>query len=353
VTLDRGDSQEKTASILRCIDYSHSNLSPEAQGLLVCLAPFTAVIFTELFSQYTEHLRQQPALAHLPFERWPEVLQEATSWGLLSPHPELPAYLHLQPIFPYFLRSRLQAPEHADVRRAVDTAFRQCYDAWSDQLYGLLNSRESQEKQVGQALVRLEYENLLTALHLALAAQVSIVNPYAALSNYLDATQDQQRGLELGETVLAHLQTYPTETLTGPIGVELVGVLDNIAKRQLLLKQYTAAEASYQAALRMLSQQAALEVETREKGKAGILHQLARVAQEQRQWAQARDYFLRALETYVAYEEQHYTLIVLSSLARLWQASGEADVPTAIAAILHTTAEDVTTLLRTLLDDEQ
>ena len=36
-------SDDKTKSILRCIDYSHSNLSEEAQELLLCLAPFSGV----------------------------------------------------------------------------------------------------------------------------------------------------------------------------------------------------------------------------------------------------------------------------------------------------------------------
>jgi hypothetical protein len=39
--------EEKTKSILRCIDYSHSNLSLEAQQLLLCLAPFTSVIWID------------------------------------------------------------------------------------------------------------------------------------------------------------------------------------------------------------------------------------------------------------------------------------------------------------------
>lgn len=37
-------SEKKTESILRGIEYSYSNLSPAAQGLLACLAPFTSVI---------------------------------------------------------------------------------------------------------------------------------------------------------------------------------------------------------------------------------------------------------------------------------------------------------------------
>jgi len=56
-------SEKKTESILRCIDTSHSNLSPEAQGLLTCLAPFTSVINTKFLPQYTAYLQAQPALA--------------------------------------------------------------------------------------------------------------------------------------------------------------------------------------------------------------------------------------------------------------------------------------------------
>ncbi len=85
----------------------------------------------------------------------------------------------------------------------------------------------------GQLLARLEYENLSTALDYALAAQTTMVNTYEALSRYLDATQDQRRGLELGQSVLARLEQYPPEALVGQLGAEFVVVLDNIAKRQL------------------------------------------------------------------------------------------------------------------------
>src|SRR4029434_8662910 len=68
VALDQGTSQTKTESILRCIDHSHSNLAPEAQGLLACLAPFSAVLNTPNLSRYMDYLRQQPALSHLARE---------------------------------------------------------------------------------------------------------------------------------------------------------------------------------------------------------------------------------------------------------------------------------------------
>ncbi len=59
---DKSIFEQKTESILRCIDYSHSNLSPEAQQLLLCLAPFTSVIWQNMLDRYTTHLREQPEL---------------------------------------------------------------------------------------------------------------------------------------------------------------------------------------------------------------------------------------------------------------------------------------------------
>ena len=36
--------EAKTNNILKCVEYSHSNLSADAQKLLVCLAPFSGFI---------------------------------------------------------------------------------------------------------------------------------------------------------------------------------------------------------------------------------------------------------------------------------------------------------------------
>jgi tetratricopeptide (TPR) repeat protein len=320
----------------------------------------------------------------------PAVLGEATDWGLLSPHFEFPdAFLRLQPILPYFLRSRSQLPEHAEGQRAV--AFRQYYEEMSGTLDDLLNSKNAQQRQLGQVLVRLEYENL-TALHLALEAQVPILKLYKTLSNYLDAVKDEQRGLALGEAVRPQLQAYSKAALSGPFGGELIGVLDDIAKRQLELKQYATVEASYQETLRLLDAQTTLGRETREKVKAGVLHnlgvvaqeqrqleqaeqyyqqalaifvefndrysqgrtlhQLGRVAQEQRQWGQARDNFLKALAIIAESDGEHGLAITLRSLGLLWQASRDTDLPHAIASILQTTPEDVETRLSSLLSEE-
>lgn len=295
VNLDTTDSQKKTESILRCIDYSHSNLSPDAQGLLACLAPFSGVIWAQLLPQYTAQLKQQPALAHLPFERWPEVLQEAANWGLLSPEPDNAGFLHLQPIFPYFLRSRLQTAEQAEMRRAVETVFREHYDQLSDALSQLMQSKEPQEKQLGQVLVGIEYENIATALNLALQAKVSMFRPYAILSDYLSVTRKHQQGLILGEWVFEQFKAYTAQVLAETIKAELVVVVDRMAGHQLSLKMYPQAEASYQKALGLHEGLSALDAGEKRRRKASLLHQLGVVAQEQRQWEQAEQYYRQVL----------------------------------------------------------
>ncbi len=183
---------------------------------------------------------------------------------------------------------------------------------------GLLTSKNAQEKQLGQLLTGLEYENLYTALELALTAQVSILKSYSALSFYIDVTQDQQRGLELGQMVLRRLEDYPAETLGGPLGAEFVGVLDYIASRQLLTQQYALAEASYQKALALTNN---LENdELREKLKAGMYHQLGMVAEEQRQWAQAEQYYQQALQIFIEYQDRYRQASTYHQLGRVAEA---------------------------------
>ncbi len=305
IDLDRGDTQKKTESIIQCIDYSYRNLSPEAQQELLCLAPFASVIHTGVIEQYIQQLQQQSALADLPLKRLPEVIQEAQNWGLLSPDPDVPVYLHLQPTLSYFLHNRLNVPEQVAIKEAIETAFRQHYDGVGNALDNLLTSKEPQERLLGQVLTKLEYENLMAALDLSLNAQASILDVYRALNNYLDTTQDNKRGLALGKQTLQRLEQYPEEKLQGEFIDEFYGAIDNVAMRQLLLKQFAESEASYKKALATLMLNTKYDEKTTKRRSASIHHQLGIVAQEQRQWDQAENYFQQALKIKIEFEDRY------------------------------------------------
>ena len=317
--------EEKTRSILHCIEYSFSNLSPEAQQLLLCLAPFTSVIWQSYIDEYTGYLRKQPVLSSLPFENWPKVLAEAQNWGLLSPH-ESPGFLKLQPIFPYFLRSRLNEPERAEMREAIETAFRQYYDLVGSTLCMLFAAKEAERRIGGQIVAGLEYENLSTALKLALEARTHIENLYFALARYLDSKHDLQRDFELGVSVLQSLETYPQDVLEGLLGLETAEIMGDVATKYFELKNYAGAKRVYARLLEHVS-----SLERTEKSlnlKAGTYHQLGRVAEEQQEWQEAEQHYRKAIEIFLENNDRYsqgdlyHQLGIVAQKQQHWQ---EAD----------------------------
>ena len=294
-------TEDKTKSILACINYSHSNLSPDAQQLLLCLAPFTGVINHELLPQYTKHFKAQPTLAHLPFQRWEEVLTEAINWGLLTPDEQLPIYLRVQPIFPYFLRTRLQEKE--DVHNAIEASFQEYYDGLSNSLYLIMIDQRAEMQKTSQVLVKYEYENIYNALLIALQKQTTIIDPYRVLSIYLERVQDSRRNIELGEMVLNGLESYSSDNLSPHAQAEIVSVIDYIANIQLRLRQYKSAKRSYQKALLLNQNLTLFEESQKEKLSAGIYLQLGQVDEEEQQFDEAMSYYQKALSIFVEFSD--------------------------------------------------
>ena len=296
-------TEDKTKSILACINYSHSNLSPDAQQLLLCLAPFTGVINREWLPQYTEQLKAQPALAHLPFHCWNEVLAEAINWGLLTPDGELSNYLRVQPIFPYFLRTRLQTEKA--LHEQVNIAYRRHYIEIGQALARWIQSGDAQEKQVGQKLTTIEHENLMTAMQLLLANFEDFFNPFNALFMLLYSQQAAQQAIVLSDVVLTSAENYPMDKVANDISEHFFIVYGNKAALQLMLKQYDAARSTYEDTLKLIDRLTALSKEKRGKHQATAHYQLGMVAGEQRQWAQAEAYYQQALAIYIEFNDRH------------------------------------------------
>lgn len=322
-------SEDKTKSVLRCIDYSYSNLNPEFQNLLLCLAPFTKMINKVVLTPYIQNLAQQTDLSNLPFEYWPQLEEEISNWGLLSPH-ELPNsdYSYLQPTLPYFLRNRLYSPNFAVQREAIETAFYQTYDGFGKFLEQMMMSPNPAHQQKGLELVEQEYENLSYALELALKNQKSVGYFVFPLINYLGANQDNVRVTRLGQMVLNGLETYSLEQLDGEPGADFVGILDNIANHQLAMKDYESARKSYEKALEIHNSFTFLEEDQKVVLGAGLIRNLGVVAEEQRQWEKAEEYYQQALKVFIQYDdepEQGSVFLNLGTLAWEQHQWDEAD----------------------------
>jgi tetratricopeptide (TPR) repeat protein len=101
-----------------------------------------------------------------------------------------------------------------------------------------------------------------------------------------------------------------------------VTMIDDIASRFLLTRQYEQAKNSYLRALEIVQNLTRLEEKQKTLGTAGIYHQLGRVAEELREFEEARENYEKALEICIEFNDQYSQEIVTESLRRLKEREG-------------------------------
>ena len=294
VNLD-SDSTDKTASIIKCVEYSHSNLSDQAQQLLLCLAPFSGFIYRSTISEYIEELKKLGVFKSYPFDEFDDAIQAAIDWGLLSPIDyDLPELLNIHPLFPYFLEARLKEID-GEIREAVREGFKNHYLSLAAYYQHLMESKDPQERQLGIVFCRWEYENLYQALQICLEKQES-VSIFFCLYQYFELISNVQSQLKLSEFVCKAHEAYPSEIRTGEIGYEIILILGNLASCYLDTQNYQQAKESYQKVIKQLQQLSGVEATQIKSTLATTYHQLGRVAEELREFEQARNYYQQALD---------------------------------------------------------
>ena len=295
VTLDSG-SVDKTASILKCVEYSHSNLSPDAQKLLVCLAPFSGFLLRSALPQYAEQLRQLAPFAEYPFEQFDGAIGEAIDWGLLSPiNADSPHLLTIQPVFPYFLKTKLNQLDGA-TRAALSEGFKNHYRGLAGYYNQLMNSKEPRERQLGIVFCKWEYENLYNALQICLKQQDSIAI-FVYLNKYLELTGDTQRALALAERVYQVVEDYPEQWKIDRNNTQYAGVLNTLAGCYVRSRQHTEARKIYEKELEVQI------VRGDRLSQAGVNLNLGVVEQGMRNFEKAHHYHQQALQIFVEFDD--------------------------------------------------
>ncbi|BBD61437.1 hypothetical protein NIES2109_42650 [Nostoc sp. HK-01] len=316
VDLDTG-SGDKTKSILQCVEYSHSNLSPEAQKMLLCLAQFSKFIVITGIPEYIKQLQNFESLKDYPFDKFSDAIQEAINWGLLSPMDEELGLLTIQPVFPYFLKTKLETLDEA-TRVALREGFKNYYQGLADDYEQLMNSKDSQDKQLGIFLCRLEYENLYNALQICLEKQESI-SIYFCLYKYFDVITDYQSNLDLAEDIYQFVENYPQAFIQSNNGYEIVIAIDFLANSYLQNKQYKKAKQLYDKQLNILENVKSLDLRSKKLCIASTYHNLGRVAQELREFEQARCNYQQALDIKIEYGERYACAKTYGQLGKLAQ----------------------------------
>lgn len=303
-TLDLVNSEgSKTESILKCIEYSSNNLSQEYRQLLFCLAPFTSVLNTVNMKRYIQKLQTQFSLKNFPLNNIYGLLKTGINWGLLVPHETKPRFLRIHPTFPYFIRSRTSQVDPA-ISTAVNFAFLDLYKEYGRSLYVLTTLKEEDHRNGGIFIIGLEYENLLTALDIALNSSESISNLLDPLLEYLEINHDYISGLELVSKVVSRLEEYPVAIIEGKMWREFSATQARIGHFQLLIHNFEDAEISYQKALVCLQQNQTFDETEKRKASGIILHQIGVVAGDLGKWPQAEHYYQKALEIAIEFNNR-------------------------------------------------
>ncbi len=298
------ESGDKTKSILKCVEYSHSNLSVAAQRLLLCLAPFSGFIDRSFLPNYAKQLQQLEPFQAYDFEAFDSAIEEAIHWGLLSPlREDLPQLLTIQPVFPYFLKTKLNELDEA-TREALQTGFKQHYQGLAASYYQSMESKQPQERQLGIQFCQWEYENLFHALQICLDRQES-VNIFFCLFDYRSLTNDFQSRLKLSELVCRKVEQYPVEFLQSNEGYQVAFTAERLALCYLETQQYEAARKTYQQSIELYTQIG--EVEERQKSlwRATGFHHLGIVDQKLREYESARRNYQQALEIKIEFGDRY------------------------------------------------
>ncbi len=293
--LDR-QGEDKTRSILKCVEYSHSNLSPDAQKLLLCLAPFSGFIWQGGIFDYGEELKKLEPFKDYPFDKFDAAIEEAINWGLLSPSQDVTTFLTIQPIFPYFLKAKLDD----EAREALEEGFKNHYIKLANYYNQLMQSKKAKKRQLGIFSCLLEYKNLYNALLLGLKKHET-VNIFFCLFKYLNLIKDFATSLKLAEFVWEAQETYPEEMRTGEIGLDIVLILHRLATGYLQTKNYSQAKESYKQVIELTQQLKGIEELEKQLALANGYHGLGNVAQELREWDEARNNYHQALAIYIEY----------------------------------------------------
>jgi tetratricopeptide (TPR) repeat protein len=315
-TMDRRQNLNPDAESLRIAESTYMGLSEPTRDVLVCLAPFTGAVNGGALESYCLRLKNESAMTNTPLHEWGVAIHEARENGLLHPHPVDPAYLAISPAFTLVLRHQLESSARREVGCALDRAFRTIYQTGVRSALTRLTSSDPDEVQAGRVFVHIEYDNILAALELALTRRGSIITLYSVLDDFLVHSGHHQRGVELGERILAGLDEYGDVLMEGGVA-ERVIVIRRTAHHQRVLQQHEAAEAHCRKALELYSNSPSATSRSNQEGVARMFHELGLIAYEQRRWEPAVENLRKSLRMMVEMGDQVNQASILHSLGRV------------------------------------
>ncbi|MFM6438274.1 MAG: tetratricopeptide repeat protein, partial [Microcystis panniformis] len=204
----------------------------------------------------------------------------------------------------------------------LQEGFKQLYLGLSRHYKQQLESRNPEEQAQGKFFCQKDYENLYNALEMCLDKQESI-GIFFCLEKYFNSTNQPQDRLKLAKYVCERLENYPANFLEGELGHEMAMAVDGLAGSYLVLKQYELAKTNYQKFLQSLDQLRFINEREKQLAIANTYHQLGYLAEQLREWEQARSYYQQAIEIKIEYGDRYEQAGTLHQLGGVAEGVGE------------------------------
>ena len=304
--LEAGDYGADPARLMhRAIAYSYDKLDLVLQRSLLLLAPFTAVIHAgPALRLYQELLSADEAMQGLGPIDLAAALDEAIAVGLAVPHPQFEDLVQVQPVLPYFLRSRLH--DRPALRTATSQAHYQLYCYQALELGRILTSPDmAQSRTSGRASIQAEYANLNAALGHGLRTSQPIITIAAPLAAYLMQTEQFDACRQLLNTVIAAYAAPVTQQQQQ----ELAAIHDGAGRAALALHRLDDAKEHYQTGLRLAQAAGDWQLQS------SAFHQDGRIAHEQRRYDESEANYRKALDISLENGDQKRAASVYHNLA--------------------------------------
>jgi tetratricopeptide (TPR) repeat protein len=204
VNLDSG-SEDKTQSILKCVEYSFQNLPDESKRVLFCLFPFNGCLVWNILEIYMEELISNGVLPLSATTYFHDSIRKAINLGLLEWHEaKLPGgFVRIHPILPYFLSTKISDKIHENTK--VLKSFLSLMTG-SAQLYRqLMEEQDVEKRNLSIAFCELQYQNLFRAFELSLESGKDFCQIHNCISLYLARTGNVNEKLRINSITERHM----------------------------------------------------------------------------------------------------------------------------------------------------
>ncbi|MFC3965943.1 tetratricopeptide repeat protein, partial [Nocardia jiangsuensis] len=282
--------------ITTAIEYSHAKLDPTLQTSLSLLAPFAAVIPGDDILTTYQQLLTENAPADDP---WGSIdlaagMAAAVRIGLATPHHQLQGWVSVVPILPYFLRRALHT-HHPAWWSITRTAHYHLHAQLGLTLYTMLTANDPNQRATGRAVTTASYANFTAAIDTALQHGHPVLPVLGPIEELLDQNRQHTTREDLLHQAITALSTRSdlTDRTERAYLLNLAGMVAQVQRR------FDQAEDYYRQALDLTP-----ELSNR-YGAAIAYHQLGMVEQERRRFEQAEDYYRQALDLKLEFGDRH------------------------------------------------